>query len=177
MDRYLCSQFLIDFYRSHLSQRILNKIAEIQKCDCLRFEFPDVCVSTNLKTDFERDQSHLFSEFDDYQDKNKLFYEKIIVKKRSILMFFAITKFHQESPKRCFSFVGTLEQLKIELKPYFRLFDVCSILEFSKDGEDVQTLPTLPIGHSESKTNIMKSNFDSFRNANKLENLNEFLNQ
>lgn len=165
MDRCLCAKLSIDFYRSHLSQRILNKIAQIQKCDCLRFEFPDVCVTTNLKFKFENDCSDSFSEFKcDDKDVNKLFYEEIIIKKGSILMFFAITKQHKESPKRCYSFLGTLKQLKRELKPYYEFFDPCSILEFS-DNEDFQTLPTLPILKSEPKTNIMVSNLVTLRDV------------
>lgn len=182
MEQQLAGKLLLDYYRSHLTRRILDKIAQMQQCDCLRFEFPDVCVSTKLKVQFEKDNSHLKSKVNDEND-NILYFERLVIESKTILMFFAKDKEHYDKPDRCFSFTGSLDQLKRELKPYYRLFQTCSILTFSNDYQKCVTISPLPINESEKVTNVMESNMDVIRKARdqihdkEMEQLDDILSQ
>lgn len=148
----------LDQYRSLLTTRLLDKIGVVQQCDCLRFEFPEACVFSRFKYQRTHDGTLEHS----VPPHNRMLYHVTIVEHKTLILFFALDKSHYDKPSRIFNFIGTIEQLKQEMKPYYQLFVPSAIMVVTETS--MESLPLLEIPKSE-KTDVLNDNIQTVLEA------------
>lgn len=167
----------IEYYFSFFCQSLIDVIATTQNCDRLRFEFPNVFGVNKVKArsivmdDYEKIDSCLF-----ITDENRISYRKIVVENGAILIWFAHNSSSFDKPKRTFSFVGTLQQLKTVLKPYYKLFESSTIMIHNSSNDDEIPVFAKPreLDQNVPKTNVFEKRLNEFLMRKKLMDEFEF---